>query len=193
MTGTYDLDMFESYIKGALSKKRFIHSRNVAKLSKELAELYGEDAEKAYFAGLVHDIAKELPRGEQHALASRSKLSVTQTELSSPPLLHAIAGAQLLYERFGVDDRDVLEAVRYHTVGAGGMSRLAQIVYLADLTSDDRDYKDVKKYRKFVHTSLDKGMLEALRYALTDAAAKGNTIPLCTVEAYNEFAVKDKA
>ncbi len=190
MTNTYDLDMFMSYIKEALSKKRYVHSRNVADLSRELAELYGEDAEKAYFAGLVHDIAKELPRGEQHALAARSKLAVSPIELSSPPLLHAIAGAQLLYERFGVDDKAVLEAVRYHTVGAGGMSKLAQIVYLADLTSADRTYKDVKKYRKFVHTSLEKGMLEALRFALSDAAAKGNTIPLSTVEAYNEFAAK---
>ena len=190
MTNTYDLDMFMSYIKEALSKKRYVHSRNVADLSRELAELYGEDAEKAYFAGLVHDIAKELPRGEQHALAARSKLAVSPIELSSPPLLHAIAGAQLLYERFGVDDRAVLEAVRYHTVGAAGMSKLAQIVYLADLTSADRTYKDVKKYRKFVHTSLEKGMLEALRFALSDAAAKGNTIPLSTVEAYNEFAAK---
>ena len=182
--------MFMSYIKEALSKKRYVHSRNVADLSRELAELYGEDAEKAYFAGLVHDIAKELPRGEQHALAARSKLAVSPIELSSPPLLHAIAGAQLLYERFGVDDKAVLEAVRYHTVGAGGMSKLAQIVYLADLTSADRTYKDVKKYRKFVHTSLEKGMLEALRFALSDAAAKGNTIPISTVEAYNEFAAK---
>ena len=179
-----------SYIKEALSKKRYVHSRNVADLSRELAELYGEDAEKAYFAGLVHDIAKELPRGEQHTLAARSKLAVSPIELSSPPLLHAIAGAQLLHERFGVDDKAVLEAVRYHTVGAGGMSKLAQIVYLADLTSADRTYKDVKKYRKFVHTSLEKGMLEALRFALFDAAAKGNTIPLSTVEAYNEFAAK---
>lgn len=193
MADKFEPDKFRSFLKENLSKKRFVHSLNVADMSKELAELYGADEEKAYFAGLVHDIAKELPRSAQSSLAARCRLNVSPVELGSPPLLHAIAGAQLLIERFGVDDKDVLLAVRYHTVAAGGMSKLSQIVYLADLTSIDRDYKDVKKMRKYVRTSLEKGMFEALRFALSDNAAKGSTIPVCTVEAYNEFAAKVKA
>ncbi len=47
--------------------------------------------------------------------------------------------------------------------------------------------------RKYARTSLEKGMFEALRFALSDNAAKGSTIPVCTVEAYNEFAAKVKA
>ncbi len=184
---------FKQFLKENLSKKRYVHSLNVADMSRELAELYGADADKAYFAGLVHDIAKELPRGQQSSLAARCRINVSQIELNSPPLLHAIAGAQLLIERFGIDDGEILAAVRYHTVGAAGMSKLSQIVYLADLTSADREYKDVKKMRKYAHTSLEKGMFEALKFALADNAAKGSTIPVCTVEAYNEFAMKMKA
>lgn len=182
-----ELTVFKDFLKKNLSKKRYTHSLNVAAMSRELAELYGEDREKAYFAGLIHDIAKELPREQQHELALRCDIDVSDVELASPPLLHAIAGAQLLKERFAVEDAELLEAVRYHTVGAAGMSRLAQIVYLADLTSEDRDYKDVKKYRRYAHTSLQKGMYEALRYSIADSACKGNTIPPCTVAAYNEF------
>lgn len=184
-----ELTVFKNFLKSNLSKKRYTHSLNVAAMSRELAELYGEDKERAYFAGLVHDIAKELSRDEQQALAHRCILDVSEVELMSPPLLHAVAGAQLLKERFAVEDTELLEAVRYHTVGAAGMSKLAQIVYLADLTSEDRDYKDVKKYRRYAHTSLQKGMYEALRYSIADSACKGNTIPPCTVEAYNEFVI----
>lgn len=185
-----ELNKYKDYLKANLSKKRYTHSLNVASMSRELAELYGEDKEKAYFAGLIHDIAKELPKDKQFELAARCELDVTEIELKSTPLLHAIAGAQLLIEKFGMrieTDREVLDAVRYHTVGAAGMTKLAKIVYLADLTSEDRDYKDVKKYRKYAHTSLEKGMYEALRYSIADSACKGNTIPLSTLEAYNEI------
>ncbi|SDA16006.1 putative HD superfamily hydrolase of NAD metabolism [Ruminococcus sp. YE71] len=188
-----ELNKYKDFLKANLSKKRYVHSLNVAAMSRELAELYGEDKERAYFAGLIHDIAKELPRERQFELASRCKIAVSQIELKSTPLLHAVAGAQLLMEEFGLtleEDRDILEAVRYHTVGAAGMSKLAQIVYLADLTSEDREYKDVKKYRKYAHTSLDKGMYEALRYSIADSALKGNTIPISTLEAYNEILSK---
>lgn len=185
-------EKIKEYLKDNLSKKRYTHSMNVADAAEELAELYGENKERAYFAGMAHDIAKELPREEQHRLAARCKLNVSEIELNSSPLLHAVAGAQLLLERFGIEDEEILLAVRYHTVAAGGMSRLAQIVYLADLISEDRDYKDVKKMRKHAHSSLEKGMYEALKFSVEDSADKGNTIPVATIEAYNEFVMKMK-
>ncbi len=186
-------DTIRGFLKENLSKKRFVHSCNVSEMAAELAQLYGVDAVKARFAGLTHDIAKELPRSEQRELAARCTLNVSAIELESPPLLHAIAGAQLLKEKFGVDDEEILLAVRYHTVAAGGMSDLCRVIYLADLVSADRDYKDVKKMRKYAHMSLEKGMLEALRFSVCDSAEKGNTIPPCTIEAYNEFALWNKS
>lgn len=178
------------HLKENLSKKRYTHSKNVAKAAAELAKLYGEDIERAYFAGLTHDIAKELSRGEQYVLAAKCEFDVSAIELDSAPLLHAPAGAQLLADDFDFHDEEILRAVRYHTVAAPEMSRLAQIVYLADLISDDRDYKDVKRMRKVAKQSLEKGMLEALKFSVADSAEKGNTIPPCTLAAYNEYVLK---
>ena len=180
-------------LKADLSKKRYVHSKNVAAMSAELAKLYGEDIERAYFAGLVHDIAKELSRDEQFVLAAKCELDVSPIELNSTPLLHAIAGAQLLIEDLHFNDEEILWAGRWHTVAAPNMSRLAEIVYLADLVSEDREYKDVKKYRKYAHTSLEKGMFEALKYSIADSASKGNSIPISTLEAYNQYTAKIKA
>ncbi|MCD7742263.1 MAG: bis(5'-nucleosyl)-tetraphosphatase (symmetrical) YqeK [Ruminococcus sp.] len=182
-----------AYLKENLSKKRYTHSMNVAAAAKELAQLFGEDEQRAYFAGMIHDIAKELGKDEQYELAKRNEYDVSEIELNTSALLHAIAGAQLLKERFGIEDKEILLAVRYHTVAAGGMSRLAQIVYLADLISIDRDYKDVKKMRKHAHTSLEKGMYEALRFSVSDLTEKGSLIPISTIEAYNEYAAVIKA
>ena len=64
--------------------------------------------------------------------------------------------------------------------------------FIADLISDDRDYKDVKKMRKYSEQSLEKAMLEALKFSISDSVEKGNTIPVSTLEAYNDFAFLEK-
>ena len=61
------------------------------------------------------------------------------------------------------------------------------IVYLADLISADRDYKDVGRMRKLADKSLERAMCEALRFSVSDSVSKGNSIPLSTMEAYNEY------
>ena len=80
-------------LRNRLSKKRFVHSMNVADESYRLSFIYGENPDKAYLAGLLHDICKELPPEEQREMVMKSGLSVTREELLSPPLWHAIAGA----------------------------------------------------------------------------------------------------
>ena len=177
------------YLKECLSQKRYTHSMNVADSAKDLAELYGEDTSRAYFAGMVHDIAKELEKNEQKKLAEKI-IDICKIELETSALLHAPAGAQLLREKFGIEDEEILLAVRQHTIAAGNMSRLSQIVYLADLICVDRDYKDVKKMRKYANTSLEKGMYEALKFSISDQVDKGGFIPNATVDAYNEFVEK---
>ena len=56
---------YKKVIKPLMSEHRYIHSVNVAKEAKFLAKKYGADEEKAYIAGMLHDITKEMPREEQ--------------------------------------------------------------------------------------------------------------------------------
>ena len=171
-----------------LSKKRYQHSLNVAEEAEKLAEKYDfPDPEKAYYTGLLHDICKEIPKEEQLAMVSASKMDVTDVELSTPPLYHAIAGAWYSEQVLKVNDPDMLNAVRYHTVGRAGMSRLEEIIYIADLISADRSYKDVGHMRKVAYQSLEKAMLEALKFSVTDVVGKGSMLPKHTIEAYNYY------
>ena len=75
-------------------------------------------------------------------------------ELHSRKLWHGIAGAYFIETEFGVEDRDVLNAVRFHTVGRSGMSMLEEIIYIADMISEERDYKGVGKMRKLAFDNL---------------------------------------
>ena len=49
-------DEFLKEIRKRLTDYRFYHSLNVADEAKRLALIYGADPEKAFTAGLVHDI-----------------------------------------------------------------------------------------------------------------------------------------
>lgn len=177
----------KKYLKDSLSQKRYQHSLNVAAECRKLAEKYGEDPDKAYYAGLLHDICKELPDAEQKELVEKSGFAVCREELETRSLWHGIAGAYFVKERFGVEDIDIINAIRFHTVGRAGMSRLEEIVYLGDLVSAERDYKDVDKMRKLVYTDLNEAMLYALVFSIKSVIKKGGVIPPCTVDAYNFY------
>ena len=187
MTDKKIISRYKEYLKANLSKKRYNHSLNVADSAVELAKIYGEDTDKALVAGLLHDVANELPSEKQREYVLKSQLNVDEVETKSHALFHAIAGAEIARLVFGIEDMDILLAIRYHTVASSDMSRLAAIVYLADLISADRDYKDVKHMRKVAVAGLEKAMLEALSFSITDSVSKGNSIPLSTLSAYNRF------
>ena len=181
------IGIYKKYLREHLSKKRYTHSINVAGAAVELAKKYGADTDKAYTAGLLHDIAKEMPAEEQRRIVLASSLKVSDVEKEALPLFHAIAGAELVQTLFDIEDEELIWAIRWHTVAAGGMSRLAVVVYLADLISADRDYKDVGRMRKLADKSIERAMCEALRFSISDSVSKGNSIPLSTLEAYNEY------
>ncbi len=181
-----DVEQIKSLLEKRLSKKRFTHSLNVADEALKLAQVYGENEDKAYFAGLVHDICKEDEPEILKKLILKCE-DITNTELSSKSLWHGPAGTVFIKEKLGVSDTDVLNAVRYHTIGRSGMTRLEEIVYLADLISKDRDYKDVDKMRKLAYSDFNKAMLEAVSFSITNVVKKHGYIPVYSLEAYNQY------
>jgi nicotinate-nucleotide adenylyltransferase len=176
-----------AFLEQTLSKKRFQHSCNVARAARQLAQRYGEDQETAYFAGLVHDICKEMPFEEQRRLMLAGDFAPDEAELHSRKLWHGIAGAYFLQREFGVTDRDILNAVRFHTVGRPDMSLLEEIIYIADMISEERDYKGVAKMRRLAFENLQEAMLTALTDAIGSVLKKEGLIPQYTIAAYNGY------
>ncbi len=183
----YQIKEMTAVLEQRLSQKRFKHSCNVAEAARELAKQYGGDPEQAYFAGLVHDICKEMPFEEQEQLVLASDLHPDVAELHSKKVWHGIAGAQLLRTQYGITDADVLNAVRFHTVGRAHMSLLEEIIYMADMISEERDYKGVGKMRKLAHENLQEAMLEAIRDSAAAVLKKGVMLPEYSIAAYNYY------
>ncbi len=174
-------------LKKTLSKKRFTHSMNVAEISAQLAKKHNADIDKAYLAGLLHDIKKEEPHSSMKVMAIQSGMDISYEETQTPALWHGPAGACFIKNQLGITDTDVLNAVRYHTAGRDKMSVTEKIVYLGDLTSQDRSYKDVEKYRKAAFDDLDNAMYLALKYSVEETLGKCGLLPPCTIRGYNYY------
>ena len=136
-----------------LSVKRFTHSMGVAEESVRLAKIYGADVEKCRLAGILHDCAKELT-AKQYVWMGFDGNCDKDYE-GENVLLHALAGAILAKERYGVCDEEILEAIRCHITGKPEMGLVAQIVFLADYTEKGRE----GTFYESVREKADKGLL----------------------------------
>ena len=174
-------------LRGRLKPKRFAHSLAVAAEAVRLAEKYGADPAKAKTAGLLHDIMKNTDPAEQLQILEKYGILLTPVERSAEKLYHAMSGAIFIEQVLGVADREILDAVRYHTTARAGMGLLEKVLYLADFTSADRDYDDVQVMRRLVDESMDKAMAYALTYTIRELTEKQAPIHPDTVEAYNEI------
>lgn len=166
-------DEIKAVLKNRMNEHRYEHSLNVAKRAAFLAEKYGADVEKARFAGLIHDICKGIPQEEQLAIIEKEGITLDEDTKKSPALWHSIAGAIYCEHELCVTDKDVLNAVRYHTSGRGNMSILEKVVYMADLTSAERNYPDAEYTRNLTDKSLDEGIAYGVRWIAGDLERRG--------------------
>lgn len=170
-----------------MGAKRFKHSVNVAEMSLTLAKKFGADENKAYLAGILHDCRKEAEKSEALSEAEKSGYYIDPAERDCFKLWHGIAGAYYIANELKITDKEILDAVRYHTVGRADMSKIEKIVFLADMVSKERSYTYAEIYREAVLKDLDNGMFQTLRWSITKTAATGGRIPICTLEAYNFY------
>ena len=181
---------YKKMLRDKLDDYRFLHSLNVAESAAVLALMYGGDEEKAYFAGLVHDIMKNATKEEQLQIMEKGGIILSRTEKNNPKLWHAMAGEAYLRTEMGITDEEILSSVRYHTTGKAGMSLLDKIIYIADYISDQRNYPDVDVMRQLALTKdLDEAALYALKYSFTSLSKDERLIHPDSVEYYNELII----
>lgn len=187
---------FEEYkhiIKGRMSKKRYVHSVNVAKAATKLAVQYGADVEKATIAGILHDITKETPYDQQLQIIQGNGIILDDIQLFSPKTWHALSGSVLIQTELDVLDTDIINAVRYHTSGRANMSLLEKVIFVADFIGEERNYKGVDIMRQKAKRSLEEAMLYGVSFTISDLTARQCAIDTNTLGLYNELILtKDK-
>jgi predicted HD superfamily hydrolase involved in NAD metabolism len=157
------LEAADALARSRLSEKRYGHTLRVAETAEHLAQVHGLDPARLRLAALLHDAARETEPEEFLRLAEEWGLAVGEPERESPKLLHAPVAAELAQRELGVEDEEVLAAIRAHTVGEPGVGPLALVLYVADKIEPARDYPSVERLRQLASEDLREAATEALR------------------------------
>lgn len=150
-----------------LTQDRRVHVLNVMQYAIHLAKIHQVNIRKAAIAGLLHDYAKYLPLRDQYGAASSSFIELNDK------IVHAPACAYYVNFDLGIDDREILDAISYHTTSHPLINDLGKIIYLADKIEYGREFKSLTPIRQMAEQDLDRAMLLCLNEVLIALARQG--------------------
>ncbi|CYU00735.1 TPA: bis(5'-nucleosyl)-tetraphosphatase (symmetrical) YqeK [Streptococcus suis 2524] len=185
---TFDRQALLEKIRVAMKPARFQHVLGVEQAALVLADQYGCDPKKASLAALLHDYAKEVE--DQVFLDLIAKYDLDKDLLNwDNNIWHGVVGAYKIAEDFGLKDEEIFQAIQRHTIGAGQMTLLDRVLYVADYIEPNRDFPGVDEARRIAKESLDKAVAYETAQTISYLAKKGIPIYPQTLETYNGYVV----
>ncbi len=190
--GLYLCDYSEAQIleklRATLTPRRLAHTMGVAETAERLAPMCGVDPRRARLAGLLHDCAKSMPLDQMRALVAERLPDLDQAELETRQILHAPAGMILAQDEYGVRDPAILSAIRKHTVGAGDMSPMDALIYVADFVEPGREpFPGLEKARRLAEKDIYRAMLCCAELTARHLRAHGQDIHPRTLNLISAF------
>ncbi|MBQ5327230.1 MAG: nicotinate (nicotinamide) nucleotide adenylyltransferase [Oscillospiraceae bacterium] len=189
----YSNDFYEKNINTArlliplmLREKRAQHTYNVAKLAVELARMYGVDTQKAELAALLHDIMKQQPDDIMLHRARQSDI-IEKIDSKPMPVLHGFAAADYARREMGIEDEEILMAIKSHTCGRKNMTDIEKVIYLADMLSEERNFPEKEPLLALARQNLDIAMEQALKDSINWLKERGGEIDRDSCEALEYF------
>lgn len=184
------IEEMKEKVKSSMSEKRYKHTLGVMETAEKLALQYGDDemVEKAGIAGLLHDIVKEIPAEKRTELCKKYDVCQDEFFRLAPELIHPHLGAEVAQFECGVEDIEILNAIRYHTSGRAGMTTIEKITYIADYIEPNRtDFVGLKEGRELALKDLDLAMEFMLETILDYIGGQGKVPDPVSLKAYEYF------
>ena len=180
-----DIKKIKKSMEKELDNKRYEHTLGVEYTAAALAMRYNESIENARLAGLLHDCAKCIDDEEKLEECKKYNVKITDVEKRNPFLIHSKLGAVYAREKYGVDDEEILSAIRCHTTGKPDMTTLEKIIFIADYIEPGRDKeKNLAEIRKISFEDIDEAMYMILRDTLEYLEGGEGEIDPTTEETY---------
>jgi predicted HD superfamily hydrolase involved in NAD metabolism len=176
-----------NYVKPYLKVKRYEHTVRVVDQAVELAKRFGADIRKAELAAALHDYAKYKPLDEMKRWICEDRRLPKDLLDYHHELWHGPVGALMLEREIGLNDPEIMSAIRYHTTGRKHMSILDKIVFLADYIEPGRDFPGVDEVRDTALKSIDQACAMALKNTIVFLISKERTVYPDTFHAYNDL------
>lgn len=179
---------YRKQLKSKLDPMRYEHSLSVSFTCMALAMRYGYDLHRAELAGLLHDCAKRYGDNELIVKCQKHGIDLTEGEKKAPAVIHATYGAWMAEHKFGIQDPEILSAIRCHTTGKPDMGVLDKILYIADYIEPRRNKAaNLEQMRYLAFQDLDRTMYEILAGTLDYLKKKNAGLDSMTLRAYEYY------
>lgn len=173
-------------VKKRVPENRFNHILGVMKTAMALAQTFNVSEEKAQIAAILHDVAKFSDRDWMKSIIEKQQMDPLLLEYHSE-LWHAPVGAYVASYEFGVNDEDILNAIRYHTTGRPGMSDLEKVIYIADLVEPNRKFSGVEELRQLKDQGLNVMMEASVKHTIDFLESKNQPVYPDSLKCYEYF------
>ncbi|TQR10592.1 bis(5'-nucleosyl)-tetraphosphatase (symmetrical) YqeK [Psychrobacillus soli] len=176
-------------MKDRMPEKRYIHTRGVAMTAVHLATKYGEDPEKAELAGILHDSVKYAEKEWLREKIISEKMNPILLDFHHE-LWHAPVGSYVAKHEFHIHDEDTLNAIKFHTTGRAGMSRLEKIIYVSDMIEPSRNFPGVELLREKAEIDLEDAMISCIQQSMIFLIEKKQSVFPDSFHCYNDLTQK---
>jgi len=180
-------DCIVKWLEENLDEERFSHSLGTAEMAVELAKKYNLDVEKAEIAGLLHDCAKCFPGDELLKIIQEKLPEIPECELLNYKTLHAPVGALIAREQFGVNDPEIIDSIKHHTLGRIDMGTFEAVIFLADKIEKNIRPEDFSEEILYIlnRDGLDAALLECVDRTIKSLVMRRLKICQTTIDVYN--------
>ncbi len=185
------IESVKEWIKKYESKSRIEHSECVVETAISLYKVWGGNSDVLTYAGLLHDVARDLPAEKLIEIAEKNGYQIDEVEAENPILLHAPVGAILVKNELGITNKEILNCIAYHTTGRKDITLNESIIYLADFIEPGRNFDDAMYVRNIAYRNLNDALIEETR--LNVGFLMKNRIPVHprTIEMFNALLKKE--
>lgn len=178
----------EEYLKERLKPGRYRHTLGVAHTAACMAMRYGISVDRAYIAGLFHDCAKCLDEKDTLKLCKKYNLELDDFQKENLFILHGPLAAKIAEFEFGINDRELLNGIAYHTTGRPDMSIFEKIIYLSDFVEANRDMADdLDDVRRLCFVDIDAALYRVLKDMIPYLNSKGTPVDDLTRQTYEFY------
>lgn len=183
----YNRENILIYLREHQTSHRFAHTLSAEQNAISLAQMYGVDEEKAKIAALLHDCAKWMDDNTILKNALEYGLALDNVYSNDVALVHGWAGANIAKNIFGIYDKEILDAICYHTIPSLVMSDLSKLIYIADYIEEYRDHDEARIIRESLNKGLNKVFLMVLKRVIIYQIKSEKPLHVDSVNTYNRL------
>lgn len=147
------------------------HSLKVANEAKRISRCFGVSEEKAFIAGILHDIGNVIPLNKRVNFCNDLGIEMFEEEKLAPSMLHSKLSRIIASEVFQVDT-DICNAIECHSTLKAYAGKLDLVLFVADKTSWPRAYNEgfIEEMQEGLNVSLECSAIKFLEYILNGHA-----------------------